>query len=82
MGNPDISGRLEWGPKPLVEIFLALDDSGQIFYQFTGLNGGNADPNIVLNMLQLMGNAIIKGIQESHPGVVMDNVTELKGAQG
>ena len=68
--------KLEWGPRPICEVFLALNEAGEIFYQFTGLNGGPADPNMVHRLLQITNEAIVKSYQA--PEVQVSNVTTLE----
>ena len=73
-----IGPKLEWGPDSVCEIYLALHENGNIFYQFTGLNGGPAHPQVLHNVLTIARDSIVKSYNVGVPGgVEMKNVTEI-----
>jgi hypothetical protein len=76
-----IASRLEWEPKTLCEVYLALNESGEIFYQFTGLNGAKAEPVIVYNLLRTTADALANDARATQQAqqVLIENVTEQKG---
>ena len=80
VGNPVIAGKLEWEPKCLCEVFLALNEDGNVFYQFTGLNGDPASPAVVYNMLMVTAEGLRRDAQaqQQAQAVELSNITTLE----
>lgn len=60
----------EFGPRPIIEVFLALSENGEVFYQFNGMDGQPPDHNLAVNLMQHM----IKAMTAPQ----ISNVTEIR----
>ena len=59
----------EFGPRPIIEVFLALSENGEVFYQFNGMDGQPPNHQLAMNLMAHM----VK--QMSQPQIT--NVTEI-----